>query len=111
MIKRNLTKELLCCCKNCSHSGVVSIEAYLAPKTLSRLICSECGSREVKVIYVDELMSEPYDDRSDYFVEDQNPEIEEREMNIFMMAPTGWEDDKELQAQIGLTYGTIPENG
>ena len=56
-------------------------------------------------------MSEPYDDRSDYFVEDQNPEIEEREMNIFMMAPTGWEDDKELQAQIGLAYGTIPENG
>lgn len=121
-----------CKCLTCNHTGNVNLTTK---EHLGDFVCSKCGSKNVistfqntgknvahccdishdnnKYIpkeccdeyYADDLLEEDNDIGYEYKVFE-----EERLVDSFMMAPTGWEDDEELQDNIGISPGDISDS-
>ena len=107
-----------CKCLTCNHTGNIKtgINNYTG-----NFVCSKCGSKDVISVYRDSektstnsCISEKddayeekayYDDSYEYTVLE-----EERLLDALMMAPTGWEDDKEIQDYMGFSPEDISEN-
>lgn len=105
-----------CRCLNCNHTGTVDVPFG---KSVSNLICSRCKSKNIEIfentekhnnITKDRYDSTLYAPDDDYAYERREQEIfeEERQLDGLMMAPTGWEDDKEIQDYIG--YASEPNS-
>ena len=96
--------EAICSCKKCGHVGIVTVVGKEKDIAL-RLVCSKCGAKTFVIKPLrNKYESRYYDDEgsSDYWIKEETPEEEGRKMALIMMAPTGWEDDEELQEYMGI---------
>lgn len=110
-----------CKCLKCNHTGNVNLPTE---KHGGTFVCSKCGSKEFISVYRDMCSNnsthhnivKSYDaaSRHDTFYDDLYEEKmfeEERQVDTFMMAPTGWEDDEEIQSDIGVYNSGAPNSG
>lgn len=108
---------IYCKCLTCNHTGNVVTDT---PKTNGSFVCSKCGSKNVISVYRDSNntpaihrhyiqhnnpQKDYYDDLYEYKIFE-----EDRLLDALMMAPTGWEDDEELQEYMGFSPKDILEN-
>ena len=107
-----------CKCLTCNHTGNIKIDS---DKCTGNFICSKCGSRDVEAIsygakkgIARHLVCEDYDIdmEEEYYNELYENTVfeEERQLDKMMMAPTGWEDDKDIQDYIGLSPEDVAED-
>ncbi|MBR2482425.1 MAG: hypothetical protein IKB49_00875 [Alphaproteobacteria bacterium] len=107
-----------CKCLRCNHTGSIKIAS---DKCTGNFICSKCGSRDVeatsygaKKAIAQHLVCENYDIdmEKEYYNELYENTVfeEERQLDKMMMAPTGWEDDKDIQDYIGLSPEDVAED-
>ena len=99
-----------CKCLTCNHTGNVNLPADTCT---SKFVCSKCGSRNVISVYRDPekeikhygiiTQNNPHENMG-YYNDAYEDKIfaEERQMDAMMMAPTGWEDDKEFRESMGI---------
>lgn len=108
-----------CKCLTCNNTGNIKTDS---DECAGNFICSKCGSTDVITTYCSSkkaiaqcIASEDDDDYAEeaYNTYDDDYEYavfeEERVFDKMMMAPTGWEDDKDIQDYIGLSPEDVPE--
>ena len=99
-----------CKCLTCNHTGNVNLPADTCT---SKFVCSKCGSRNVISVYRDlsketkhySIMNQNnLYENTGYYDDTYEDKIfaEERQLDAMMMAPTGWEDDKEFRESMGI---------
>ena len=102
----------------CNRTGNIKIDS---DKCTGNFICSKCGSSNVEAIsygakkaIARHLVCEDYDIdmEEEYYNELYENTVfeEERQLDKMMMAPTGWEDDKDIQDYIGLSPEDVTED-
>ncbi len=100
-----------CKCLACNHTGNIKTDFN---KDINNFVCSRCGSKDVISAYRDfekPIVHCPISKNDDIYTEkayyddwyENTIFEEERQLDKMMMAPTGWEDDKEIQDYIGLS--------
>ena len=110
-----------CKCKKCNHTGKVNLPSE---KHTGSFKCSKCGSKDVTSVYRDTSNSTyryiarnhnrtPINDYNELYYDELYEEKifkEERLLDAWMLAPTGWEDDKEIQNYVGIYNKDINDN-
>lgn len=110
-----------CKCKKCNHTGNISLPSE---KHVANFKCSKCGSTDVISVYRDtnnaayrhitrkynETSVNDHDDLYHDELYEEKMFEEERLLDAVMMAPTGWEDDKEIQDYVGILPEDIPSD-
>lgn len=93
-----------CKCLTCNHTGSVKIDS---DKCTGNFVCSKCGSKDTFSARCGvDTEKEYYVSYYNDWYENKIYEEERRLLDKIMMAPTGWEDDKDIQEYIGVS----PEN-
>ena len=91
-----------CKCLRCNHTGSIKIAS---DKCTGNFICSKCGSRDVEATSYGVKKA-----FARHLVYENTVFEEERQLDKMMMAPTGWEDDKDIQDYIGLSPEDVAED-
>ena len=106
-----------CKCLTCNHTGNIKTGIN---NHADNFVCSKCGSKDVISVYRDSVKTSArcmYEDDGAYeekaYYDDWYENTifeEERQLDAMMMAPTGWEDDKEIQEYIGFSPDDFEDN-
>jgi hypothetical protein len=107
-----------CKCLTCNHTGNIKTDS---DKCAGHFVCSKCGSKDVISTFRDfekSIVQKPKFENDDIYAEnDYYDDLyentifeEERQLDAMMMAPTGWEDDEEIQDYMGFSPDDFEDN-
>ena len=115
-----MIKDYYCECLACKHTGSITGE------NTNSLVCPKCKSKNIRVRFYrhisdgkgthDNIVTNydryrRYDIYGDAYDEQEYKTFEdEHKLDALMMAPTGWEDDEEIQNYMGISPEDIEED-